>query len=186
MKKHMRGRSPPEKLNREEQSGKKDGKMKKKERTGRILLALLMAVWILLFLLPDSPFCINVVLSGSMEPALQTGGLAVTDKSKTKPEIGDIITYHLGDSLVSHRVTGIGRDGYVTKGDANDGEDIAPVSAGQILGTVVFCMPFAGYGVMFLQQKAVLCLIALMLVQELFFYGLQWKGEHRNPVRKSE
>ena len=80
-----------------------------------------------------------------------------------------IITYSLNDSFVTHRV--IRREGsmLITKGDANDGEDLAPVSAGQVLGTVVFTIPFLGYMAAFMRRKTIWAICMLMISQELIF-----------------
>lgn len=161
--------------------------MKKSERMGRTILTVIIAVIVLLILGFCKRFSVNIVLSGSMEPVLKTGGIVFTDKEKKEPEIGDIITYQMENTLVTHRVSGIKGDTYMTKGDANDREDAMPVFPSQILGTVVFFLPYLGYGMAFLRQKTVFALITLMLIQELFFLGIQWKGE-RTKVRinKSE
>ena len=90
-------------------------------------------------------FSVNVVLSGSMEPALKTGGIIFTDTKKTMPGIGDIITYRMDDMLVTHRVTDKRDSAYITRGDANEGEDAAPVMQEQIVGTVVFF--YSGFGI---------------------------------------
>ena len=73
--------------------------MKKREYAGRILLAAIAGVF--LILAAFKRFSVNVVLSGSMEPALKTGGIIFTDTKKTMPGIGDIITYRMDDMLVT-------------------------------------------------------------------------------------
>lgn len=148
--------------------------MKKREYAGRILLAAIAGVFLLLAAFKR--FSVNVVLSGSMEPALKTGGIIFTDTKKTMPGIGDIITYRMDDMLVTHRVTDKRDSAYITRGDANEGEDVAPVMQEQIVGTVVFFIPVLGYVAAFLKSKPVFGLISLMLIQELFFLGMQWKG----------
>lgn len=175
MKKHLRGRAPPNETGAvlSDQTGKGEH-MKKREYAGRILLAVIAGVFLLLAALKR--FSVNVVLSGSMEPALKTGGIIFTDTEKTMPGIGDIITYRLGDMLVTHRVTDKRDSAYITRGDANEGEDAAPVMQEQIVGTVVFFIPVLGYVAAFLQKKPIFGLISLMLIQELFFLGMQWKG----------
>ena len=85
-----------------------------------------------------------VVLSGSMEPAIPTGGIVFTDTRQTAPCTGDIITYRLGETTVTHRVVRTEKGSYITRGDANDGEDASPVAPSQVVGTVVFCSSPAG------------------------------------------
>src|SRR5574344_73729 len=61
-----------------------------------------------------------VVISGSMEPTLNVGGiLYYHNKDYQDFEIGDILVYRLNDHNISHRVYDITSDGIITKGDAN-------------------------------------------------------------------
>ena len=81
-----------------------------------------------------------VVLSGSMEPAIQAGDLIFireTDPSDLQKD--DVICYLSSGKAITHRIAEIttGEDGklqFVTRGDANNSEDQLPVSAGQIQG----------------------------------------------------
>ena len=73
-----------------------------------------------------------------MEPVLRTGGIVFTDTKERRPEIGDIVTYQVGETRVTHRVIRKERKGYVTKGDANNKEDPTVVTADQIIGKVIF------------------------------------------------
>lgn len=143
--------------------------MKTAEKAGRLFFAVLGLAGLLLLILPWAGISVDMVLSGSMEPKIRTGGLVFTDTSRKDPQIGDIITYSLNDSFVTHRV--IRREGsiLITKGDANDGEDLAPVSAEQVLGTVVFTIPFLGYMAAFMRRKTIWAICILMISQELIF-----------------
>ena len=119
----------------------------------------------LLLLLPKA-FGIepNIVLSGSMEPYLSTGGLAFTNTKDLDPEIGDVITYRIDDSQVTHRVIDKKNGVYITKGDANEGEDAAPVVREQIVGTVLFSIPYLGYVASCLHKKYALFFLAALFV----------------------
>lgn len=90
-----------------------------------------------------------IVLSGSMEPAVHTGAVAFIDTGNREYAAGDIVTYRVEgrdqELLVTHRIVGKEGKNYVTKGDANDVSDPAPVTPGQIVGKYVFQIPFAGY-----------------------------------------
>lgn len=83
-----------------------------------------------------------VVLSGSMEPELSKGDLIVVRKIDTLT-INQIVVFQDEDSLVAHRIVDIGDDKIVTKGDANNVSD-DPVDKSQILGQVVFSVPYFG------------------------------------------
>ena len=60
-----------------------------------------------------------VVLSGSMEPALQVGSVVWVDVRKTEAGIGDAVTFERDGRTVTHRIVGKTEKGYLTKGDAN-------------------------------------------------------------------
>ena len=161
--------------------------MKTAERTGRFFLAAVAAAGAAFFLLPFMDIRADVVLSGSMEPVLKTGSVVFTDMSRTLPAEGDIITYRLGESYVTHRV--VRREGryFITRGDANDEEDLSPVSREQIVGRVLFSIPFLGYAAVFIRQKAVFSLLFLLLVQELVFMAIhQWKGERGENAQETK
>jgi signal peptidase I len=102
-----------------------------------------------------------VVLSGSMEPALRTGDLAVVGPVRQDQlMVGDIITYRTAqrpDTVVTHRLVGIGvdergRQTFQTKGDANDAVDQVLVEPGAVLGRVAYGIPKVGYVVEFARR----------------------------------
>lgn len=99
-----------------------------------------------------------VVYSGSMEPAIAVGDLAVV--GPVRPDqlmVGDVITYRTPqrpDVVVTHRLVGIavddqGRFNFQTKGDANEAVDQVLVDQGAVLGRVVYSIPRLGYLVEF-------------------------------------
>lgn len=67
--------------------------------------------------------------------------------------------------------------GYVTKGDANNREDPTVVTADQIMGKVIFSLPCLGYAAVFVRQRTIFGILAVMIIQEMFFLLMQWKGE---------
>ncbi|MDO4400843.1 MAG: signal peptidase I, partial [Coriobacteriia bacterium] len=87
------------------------------------------------------------VVSGSMEPEIPVGS-AVYVKA-TDPvtiEVGDVIAYQDEKGVVSHRVT-VNRTSlgeFVTKGDANDVEDLHPIPYDAVLGRVEMSIPGIG------------------------------------------
>ncbi len=143
--------------------------MKMAERAGRIFCTAAAVIGGVFLLLPVWGIRADAVLSGSMEPALKTGSVVFTDTGKTEPEVGDIITYRLGSSYVTHRV--VEKDGgcFITQGDSNDGRDAALVEKSQIIGTAVFSVPVLGYAAVFFQKKTVFCLLLVMIIQEFVF-----------------
>ena len=100
------------------------------------------------------PFGIGVanVVSGSMEPALKKGTLLLVRK-KADAEIGDIVVYQSGESMIVHRIIFTEGDQVITKGDANETEDI-PIKRSQIKGVVMFKIPEIGKGMQWMQTLA--------------------------------
>lgn len=87
------------------------------------------------------------VVSGSMEPAIPLGSAVYVREAKPSDiEIDDIIAFHDGESIVTHRVvanrTTSGE--FVTKGDANNTEDLSPVPYDALIGTVERTVPVVG------------------------------------------
>ena len=123
-----------------------------------------------------------VVLSGSMEPALQTGGIAFVQplKDPTTIKTGEIITFtspDFGKSRVTHRVVEVvqGNEGlqFRTKGDANSIADPTLTPATKVIGTVKFDVPYLGYLVDKLRQRQNFYLYiglpaALLILNELY------------------
>ena len=74
-----------------------------------------------------------VVYSGSMEPGIRTGAVVYT--------------------VVTHRVTENRNGICTTKGDANKTADPVSVKESQIIGRVVFSLPYLGYVIHFLRTR---------------------------------
>ena len=123
-----------------------------------ILSALVMAV------LQVKP---AIVMSGSMEPAIHTGSVVLINTKDKEAKKGDIIAFRRGDIFVTHRVTGIAADGFLTKGDANEMADPGIVGKDQVVGTTLFSLPGAGYFLHALRTTwgliGMICIILLTL-----------------------
>ena len=89
---------------------------------------------------------------------------------KYEVEANDIISYKLSnDALILHRVIAFDDKGnYITKGDANDDQDFAPVSPEQFVGKAVFAVPYIGYAVEALQQREALIAIATIIAMLIY------------------
>jgi signal peptidase len=121
-----------------------------------------------------------IVKSGSMEPAIQTGSIVfVKDVPAERVEEGDVITYgDDGGNLITHRV--IERHStdtsirFITKGDANENPDHEPVYRSDLVGKVVFSIPFIGYVVAFGNTTAGYLTLVLLPVM-LFIFNEIWE-----------
>lgn len=91
-----------------------------------------------------------VVVSGSMEPVIHTGSLVFIDTDYKDVKERDIIAFEAGGSLVTHRVTEVLEDGYITKGDANDSPDPGILKKNMVRGRTVMWIPGIGYAIHFM------------------------------------
>nr|WP_257009127.1 signal peptidase I [Bacillus sp. 7884-1] len=103
---------------------------------------------------------VKAVLSGSMEPAFQTGSIiAIQLKDKhSSYEKGDVITFQMEGKLITHRITDVkkqnGQTVYKTKGDNNDGVDRWTVTQQNIIGMYKgFTIPYVGYALNYSSSK---------------------------------
>ena len=132
------------------------------------------------------------VYSGSMEPTIPVGGLAL-DRAIPAREvgIGDVITFsdpYVKGRLVTHRVIDILQTprgpAYRTKGDANPGRDPWTIRLAGQVGRVSFSVPVAGYILFYAHTRevraALICLAALFLLFGMLRWI--WRKEAIAPV----
>jgi len=131
-------------------------KVKRFEAVGKILTISGYSVAIVLLLFSALSFTgtvkARIVLTGSMAPAINTGDVILTTPiTRKEPKIGDVVAYQAkrfnGQSVAvfSHRI--IGGDinsGFIVKGDSNKSPDTQKPKRGDILGVVIFVIPFIG------------------------------------------
>lgn len=109
-----------------------------------------------------------IVQSGSMEPMIKKGSIVMV-KPATDYNIGDVITfnqYNPKNPPITHRIVEIkqvdNQISYITKGDANKGEDGEGVSKKDIVGKVLFNVPYIGYVVGALKKPQVFLLAIII------------------------
>ena len=89
-----------------------------------------------------------VVLSGSMEPTIETGSVCFINKHTKIESIKekDVIAFKMNDgTLVTHRAIKIDSSGIVTKGDNNKEADSNVVNKVNFVGKNLFWIPKVGY-----------------------------------------
>lgn len=157
-----------------------------------LLLALMIVFFVLqVKLTGDAPSIFGnklyAVLSGSMEPSIPIGSLIVvrnvdTDRLMTK----DVITFNHLDSgkIITHRIIKITENGneryFTTRGDANDTNDFESVKYVNVIGKVVFTIPFVGSVIDFANTKNGMLflviipgfLLLVLEIQKLFKYAI--------------
>lgn len=57
------------------------------EKAARILLTVIGLFGLAVFFLPKIGISVDIVMSGSMEPTLKTGGIVFTDTKRTEPSV---------------------------------------------------------------------------------------------------
>lgn len=110
-----------------------------------------LGLWAATHLAPVAGYGVVAVRSGSMDPALEIGDLAVTrlvHPSEIEP--GDVITIDTGSQAVlTHRVVAVQAtdDGpvFTTRGDANATSDPLAARADQLRGRVDWRAPLLGF-----------------------------------------
>ena len=95
-----------------------------------------------------------VVLTGSMEPTIETGSLAFIDTRDRDVKPQEIIAFETGGQLVTHRVVGVSDGVYRTKGDANRDWDSWTLTDENIVGKTIWWIPGVGYALRAVTGKA--------------------------------
>lgn len=128
-----------------------------------------IALFLIISVLPiTGNFKTMMVLSGSMEPAIKTGSIVIVKPAKDY-RIGDIITFGpmSKDKIpTTHRISDVkynsGIPVYITKGDANNDPDTREISQKDIIGKVLFSIPYLGYAVETAQKPIGFALIIII------------------------
>jgi len=121
----------------------------------KIAILICIAVIIAVFLLFYRPVSLagdtlyEPVYTGSMEPAIPVGSVVVIKLANPETlKIGDIICFKVSESAtttVTHRVSNITDEGFITKGDANEDPDQWIVKKENVIGKAIFTIPYIGY-----------------------------------------
>ncbi|OHB15865.1 MAG: signal peptidase I [Candidatus Zambryskibacteria bacterium RIFOXYC1_FULL_39_10] len=101
---------------------------------------------------------IKIVQSGSMEPTIKVGALAII-RPESLYKVGDIITFGKDtktDVPTTHRIVADRVENgvllYTTKGDANEDNDTKEIKKDEIIGKTLFSVPYVGYIIDFAKQ----------------------------------
>ena len=99
--------------------------------------------------------CYSVV-SGSMEPEIPVGSVVYVEPAEPEDiHAGDVIAYWSDGTVVTHRVVEnrfvVGE--FITKGDANEKEDIDPTPYNALIGRMKLHIPVVGQFMMLLASN---------------------------------
>ena len=125
------------------------------------------------------------ILKGSMDPACPTGSLVyVKSVNPESLQEKDIVTFQKGNLVITHRVVknDVQKEDLITKGDANNANDIQPVAYKQIKGKVALTVPLLGYLALRLNSAAGISVCVIILALGLMLWVL---GDMMSIKKKS-
>lgn len=111
------------------------------------------------------PFGIKVaiVLTGSMEPTLEINDFVII-KKPNNIKVNDIVSYDdNSEKEVLHRVIKINKEEIITKGDANNTEDM-PINIKKVTGVYVGKIKYLGNIISFITKPIVFSIIITTIV----------------------
>ncbi len=119
-----------------------------------LLFIVIIAALLIVSVFPiTGNYKLMIVQSGSMTPAIKQGSVVIV-KPAADYKIGDVITfgpYSKTKAPMTHRIYEIkvvdNNPVYITKGDANNAPDTREVQKRDVLGKVLFSLPYVGFAV---------------------------------------
>lgn len=135
-----------------------------------------------------------VVLSGSMsgeaEDHIEIGDLIFV--GRTEPEKlkeGDIIAFMEGTVVVTHRIVEVQVDenqnySFITKGDANNAQDVSPVMADNLVGIYKTRIPKVGNFALFLQTPLGMMIFVGVPLLGFIIYDIFRRQKYVNKERQ--
>lgn len=134
-----------------------------------------------------------VVQSGSMMPAIKMGSVVMV-KPAQDYKIGDIISfgkYSRFKAPTTHRIYDIkvaeGKPVYITKGDANNAPDQREITKRDIIGKVLFDVPYLGFAVDFAKKPLGFGLIVVIPAAVIIFDEVRKiYGEIKKKTKKND
>jgi len=134
-----------------------------------IAFIVLIAILLIVSVLPiTGNYKVMTVISGSMAPAIKMGSVVIV-KPVSDYKIGEVITfgpYSRTKAPTTHRIYDIkvtgGEPIYITKGDVNNAPDTREITKKDVLGKVLFSVPYVGYAVDFAKKPVGFALIIIV------------------------
>ena len=156
--------------------------MKKKFNFGNIVTIILSILLLMILVLLLTGHKIFYVKTSSMDPDIPQWSLVIDKSYKTKDDfynnvgLDDDITFKTeSGNVVTHRIIYIDsvNDVIKTQGIKGDAAVDASIGFNQVLGKVIFSIPFLGFLVMMLQTWyfwiMLLCIIAAIIIIKSIF-----------------
>ena len=141
------------------------------------MVIIVIIIPIIATMVPTGSVHFMTVTGTSMEPTITANDIIIVMSIKTQPAVGDIVSYHHTFKenkrfIVTHRVVGVVKDGYRTKGDAYTEPDGYTVALEDVIGIMHFKIPYLGALVHFAgTKKGLLTLVIfpvmILIMQEI-------------------
>ena len=145
-----------------------------------------VAVWVMVplvvivgFLLAMSrTFAVYVVHTGSMSPTIPSKSAVLVHKGDYK--VGQVVAFHEGGDVVTHRLVAIHGNALTTKGDGNKTNDPWTLTRSDIIGGAVLAPREAGYWLQYLRNPAGLASVLLSIVCVSLIWSIASSFEERS------
>lgn len=117
------------------------------------------------------------ILTGSMTPTMPVNTVVVAKKIPIdQVELGDVITFKMGDSNVTHRVVEINNSGrntvLYTQGDAAQNQGSREtVTEDNFVGVVVFHIPYLGVLLNLIKDNIIIITVCIVLALFIITYS---------------
>ena len=131
-----------------------------------------------------------IIISGSMAPTINVNDLVIY-KEKESYGVGDVVIYANfgGKSLTTHRIVGEAEDGFITRGDANNTEDMYHIRNEDIYGAVWCVIPYVGVVSEIMMKPLgimIVVLLGFVLVALPVLLGKKKEDEEEKPEKDLE
>lgn len=109
-------------------------------------------------------YTIFEVATGSMSGTIEVGDVIIVKLTKDV-NLDDIVVYKQDKNLITHRIIKIDGENIITKGDANNTEDL-PITINDIVGKVIYTVENVGIWkkVLFTPQVLISLTITIVLI----------------------
>ena len=144
------------------------------------MLILLLILFLLLYFLAELKlfgkryinffgYTIFQVVTGSMEPTIKTSDIIIVKLTKEVSE-NDIITFKADNNFITHRIIKKDNEQIITKGDANNTEDL-PITDDAVVGKVIYIFTNVAVWIkVFKDPKVVIVLIISIIIIKIMFF----------------
>lgn len=117
------------------------------------------------------------IVGNSMEPTIGFGSLAYAKPLTGHPEVGDIVTFQVNKTPVTHRViaswSGHDYGPWLTQGDNSNAPDAGAIRTDQIIGKVTTWVPGLGLAMDLLGKPPIIAFVMFLAAT------LAWVGNSR-------